>query len=146
MKKTGFLMVAVLAVSSGQAFAADNTLHLPFSQVLELPEAQAKLDGSVKFYLDGAATPAVKTKMGSGVSNKKTNGVGKSDELSCGRAALSALLAFQGSATKMGANAVVNLVSYYKQVEFKSSTEYECHVGGVIVAVAFKGDYATVGK
>jgi len=147
MKKMFTQMVAAfLLFAAGSAMARDTVLHLPFSQVLEMPEAQSKLDGTVKFYLDGVSLPSVTKKLGSGVSNRKTNGAGKSDEYGCRWAALSTLLAFQESAKRQGANAVINIVSYYKKREFKSSSEYECHAGGLIIGVALKGEYAVVDK
>jgi uncharacterized protein YbjQ (UPF0145 family) len=147
MKKTFTQMVAgVLLFATGSAMARDTVLHLPFSQVLEMPEARSKLDSAVKFYLDGVSLPSVTKKLGSGVSNRKTNGAGKSDEYGCRWAALSALLAFQESAKRQGANAVINIVSYYKKHEFKSSSEYECHAGGLIIGVALKGEYAVIDK
>ncbi|MEO8314376.1 MAG: excinuclease ATPase subunit [Pseudomonadota bacterium] len=133
---------SLMLLCSGGAMARDTTLRLPLADVLAMPEAQEKIDGSVKFFLAGAEHPSVKKQMGSAVSNRKTNGFGKGDEAACRWAALSALLAFQGSAKQQGANAVINLVSYYKKQPFQSSTEYECHAGGLIVGVAFKGDYA----
>jgi uncharacterized protein YbjQ (UPF0145 family) len=139
----GTLLVALASVPG---LARDDVLHLPLADVLEMPEAKARLDGSVKFYLAGAAHPGVKKQLGSDVANKKTNGVGKADEFGCRWAALSALLAFQSKAKQNGANAVINLVSYYKRAEYKSATEYECHAGGVVVGVTLKGDYATVGN
>jgi len=147
MKRVSTQMVAgVLLFASGGAIARDTVLHLPFSQVLEIAEAQSKLDGTVKFYLDGVSPPSATKSLGTGVSNRKTNGAGKSDEYGCRWAALSALLAFQESARRRGANAVINIVSYYKKREFKSSTEYECHAGGLIIGVALKGEYAVVGQ
>jgi len=143
MKKT--LLIALLASASAlPAFARDTELKLPLADVLAMPEAQEKLDGSVKFFLSGAPTPKVLEKKGEDVSNKKTNGVGKTDEVACRWAALSALIAFQDKAKTLGANAVVDLVSYYKRNTFSSPTEYECHAGGMIVGVAFKGTYAKV--
>jgi hypothetical protein len=103
--------VAVLLTVSAGVEARDTVLRLPFADVLQMPEAQGKLDGTVKFFLDGAALPSVKNRFGSGVSNRKTNGVGKSDEQGCRWAALSALLAFQESSKRFGANAVLNNVS-----------------------------------
>jgi uncharacterized protein YbjQ (UPF0145 family) len=78
------------------------------------------------------------------MSNRKTNGVGKSDEVGCRWAALAALIQFQERAKEVGANAVVDIVSYYKKDEFKSATEYECHGGAVIIGVALKGTLAKV--
>jgi hypothetical protein len=41
----------------------------------------------------------------------------------------------------MGANAVINIISYYKNVEVSSTTEFECHEGSGYMAVALKGDF-----
>ncbi|MNT94475.1 hypothetical protein D3C72_2361760 [compost metagenome] len=84
--------------------------------------------------------------MDSGVSNRKTNGVGKSDEDGCRWAALSALIALQETAKSLGANAVIDIVSYYKKNEVASPTDYECHAGAVVVGVALKGTYAKVAQ
>lgn len=145
MKKT--LVLALLAgVLASPAMARDTELHLPLADVLAMPEAQGKLDGSVTFYLAGAKTPKVLEKKGEDTANKKTNGFNKDDVTACKWAALSALLAFQEKAKALGANAVVDLVSYYKRDAFSSATEYECHAGAVVVGVTLKGTYAKVAK
>ncbi|NHQ85432.1 excinuclease ATPase subunit [Iodobacter sp. HSC-16F04] len=144
MKKLAALLIAGLLSTS--AFARDTVLHIPLADVLAMPEAQGKLDGSVKFYLAGQKTPAISEKLSEDVSNQKTNGVGKSDEFGCKWAALSALIAFQNSAKKNGANAVVDLVSYYKRNETKNDTTIECHAGGFVIGVALKGSYAKVAQ
>ncbi|MCK7500426.1 MAG: excinuclease ATPase subunit [Comamonadaceae bacterium] len=145
MKK--MLLLATLctaAVLATPAMARDTEYKLPLEDVLTMPEAQGKLDGSVKFYLKGQKTPKVLERKGDDVANKKTNGVGKDDVFACRWAALSALLAFQESAKRHGANAVVDLVSYYKRDEFASPTDYECHAGAVVVGVTLKGTYAKI--
>jgi uncharacterized protein YbjQ (UPF0145 family) len=78
------------------------------------------------------------------VTNKKTNAANKSDEEACAWALQSALIAFEKNAKKHGGNAVVDLVSYYKKKEFRSSTQYECHAGAVMAGVALKGKSAIV--
>jgi len=55
------------------------------------------------------------------------------------------LLAFQERAKELGANAVVNMVSYYNQDEKTSPTQFECHAGAFIAGVALKGDFVTIG-
>lgn len=145
MKKT--LVLALLAgVMAAPAMARDSELKLPLAEVLAMPEAQGKLDGSVTFYLAGAKTPKVLEKKGEDTSNKKTNGVGKDDITACKWAALSALMAFQEKAKQLGANAVVDMVSYYKKDTFSSPTDFECHAGAVVVGVTLKGTYAKVAK
>lgn len=138
--------IAAGALLSAPAIARDTRYLLPIQDVLNMPEAKEKLDGSVRFFFAGQRTPKVLETKGSDVSNRKTNGVGKSDEEACRWAALSALLSFQDKAKTMDANAVVNLVSYYKKNEMASADQYECHAGAVVVGVALKGDYARVGN
>ncbi|MCD9120404.1 excinuclease ATPase subunit [Cupriavidus sp. UGS-1] len=141
-----FAAIAAGAIVSAPASARDTKYLLPIQDVLDMPEAKEKLDGSVRFFFAGQRTPKVLETKGSDVSNRKTNGVGKSDEEACRWAALSALLSFQDKAKTMDANAVVNLVSYYKKNEMASADQYECHAGAVVVGVALKGDYARVGN
>jgi hypothetical protein len=111
---------------------------------MALPEASQQLDGSVKFYFGDQATPKVLEKMSEDVSNKKTNGVGKDDQFGCKWAALSALKALQDKAKQLGANAVINVTSYYKRQVYKSSTEFECHAGSIVIGVTLRGTYAKV--
>ncbi|NOK22087.1 excinuclease ATPase subunit [Corallococcus carmarthensis] len=142
--KKALLLLALTAASP--ALARDTVTKVKLADVMALPEAKEKLDGSVKFFLEGAKTPNVLKTLGSDTTNKKTNGVGKSDDYACKWAALSALIALQEGAKKNGANAVVHIVSYYKKVEGKSATEIECHAGSFVTGVALKGDYVTIAK
>ena len=71
---------------------------------MAIEEAKAAgIDGSVRFYLAGQKTPTVVSRFGEDVTNKKTNGVGKSDAESCRWVALSALKALQEGAKDRGA-------------------------------------------
>lgn len=137
------LGLAVLgAVSTVQA--RDTRLLLPINDALNYVGKKA----SAKEVLD----PNIKLVFGHGgggrimasdiVSNKKTNAFNKSDADACHWAFLSAVKALQARAASMGANRVVNIVSYYRKNEFKSRTEYECHAGNVVAGVALKGDIA----
>lgn len=137
----------IAAAGAGLAPAAqarDTIVNITLESVLEMPEAKANLDGSVRFFLAGAPTPAIERTLGSDVSNKKTSGVGKTDEFGCRWAALAALEAFQKQAKAQGANAVVDLVSYYKKNEVRDPHTLQCHAGGVVIGVALKGNYAKV--
>ena len=113
-----------------------------------MPEAKSKLDGSVRYFLEGQPTPQVISRFGVTVSNPKTNGANKGDRQACKWAALSALVNFQAAAREQGqgANAVVDMVSYYKKVVKSSATDIECHAGAIIVGVALKGTFAKIAK
>jgi uncharacterized protein YbjQ (UPF0145 family) len=131
------LLWALGAAIAPAAQARDNVLHLPIKDVLENPDYKNRLGDEVALYFGSQA--AAGQGMGEYVTNKKTNAFGKSDEKSCQWAMLSALLELVERARKENANAVVNIVSYYKRIEFVSDTEYECHAGGVIAGVTLKG-------
>lgn len=121
--------------------ARNSVLHLDFQSVVDAAIADGQLDGTVKFYLKGKGG-AVKKTFPEAVSNKKTNAFNKTDEEACAWALRSVLISFQENAKKHGANAVVNLVSYYKKNEYKSATQYECHAGAMVAGVAMKGNAA----
>lgn len=143
--KTRLIALALVSMlSSVPAFARDTVLHIPLADVLELPEAKEKLDPSFKFLLDGQPTPKNTKRLGTDVSNPKTNGFGKADDYGCKWAALSALINLQAGAKRNGGNAVVDIVSYYKKVEYKSATDFECHAGAFVIGVALKGTYAKI--
>ncbi|MFT3761455.1 MAG: excinuclease ATPase subunit [Pseudoxanthomonas sp.] len=145
MKRAIVAGLLTLLVAAPQASAADRVVDLPLQELLDSPQAkEAGIDGSVRFYLAGQKTPAVLSRMSEDVSNKKTNGVGKSDEEACRWVMLSVLKAFQESAKARGANAVVDLVSYYKKNESRSATTYRCHAGNIVTGIAMKGAYAKV--
>jgi uncharacterized protein YbjQ (UPF0145 family) len=142
---TASLLTLLTLLAVPQAFAADTRLELPLRELIDSPQAKAAgIDGSVRFFLAGEKTPAVVTRMGEDVTNKKTNGVGKSDVESCNWVALSALKALQEGAKDRGANAVINITSYFKKNEFRSATNYECYAGNIMSGVALKGTYVTV--
>lgn len=137
-------LAAVSALSAASAFARDTVLHIPLADVLAMPEAKEKLDPSFKFFLAGQETPPVTKRFRTDVSNPKTNGFGKSDDFGCKWAALSALINLQNTAKREGANAVIDIVSYYKKNEYKSATDFECHAGAFVIGVALRGTYAQV--
>lgn len=51
--RTALLAALLGALASGPAVARDTKYMVPLQDVLNMPEAKAKLDGSVKFYLKG---------------------------------------------------------------------------------------------
>ncbi|WP_394680184.1 excinuclease ATPase subunit [uncultured Comamonas sp.] len=143
MNALKFACALLLACGSlGAAHARDTRLLVPLEEVVQMGLADGKLDGSVTFHLSGAATPPIQEALGDDVSNKKTNGVGKDDLTACRWAALSALIAFQASAKKRGADAVVDMHSVYKGNTVKDPVNFECHAGNIVVGVALKGSYA----
>jgi hypothetical protein len=138
------LVTALAACAVLPAHARDTDYKIPFSDVLEMSEAQEKLDPSVKLHFKGQPALKIVERRGQGTANKKTNGVGKEDRFGCRWAALSALIELQESAKRAGANAVVDIESYYKKDAYASATEFDCHAGAVIIGVTLRGTYAKV--
>lgn len=132
-------MVATPAVARDTEYAS-----LKLADVLAMPEAQQKLDPTIKLYFGDQPAPKVVTRFSSDTSSKKANGVGRDDEATCRWAVLSALMAFQAKAKFLGANAVVGITSYYNQRNLKSATDYECHAGALMSGVSFRATYVKV--
>lgn len=119
--------------------AKDDMHNYNFKEAVDRAVADGTLDGSVKFYLAGTKSGGKLIEAGA-VTNKKTNGFGKSAEKSCDHVLRSALIQLQNTAKEKGANAVTNIVSFYKSNETKSTTTYQCAKGTAMAGVALKGD------
>jgi len=130
---------AILAISP-LADARDDRLKLPLASALTKAQASGKLSGRVKLFFGKQAHPKPETELGQARTNKKTNFLNKSDQEACEWAFLSAMITLTQYAEKQGGNAVVNIRSNYKNVEFSSETEYECGAGNVSGGTAFIGD------
>jgi len=140
------LLALAFAISSK---AADRTVYIPLEAAVQAAQAAGKIDGSVQFYLADAGPTedqiAQVLQMGI-VTNKKTNAFAKKDETACLHVAQSAIIALHNAAQKAGADAVTNIVSYYRKNEYRSTTNLECHAGGTIAGVALKGDLVKLKK
>lgn len=141
-------MIAVLTMGTmSSVWAADSILELSLQDVLTMPEARDVLDGSVKFYLKGQVTPETVVMLKSAaVGNVKGNATEMGDRYACKQAALAALVSFHNRAKEKGANAVVDMVNYYKQVESARNTVIQCHVDHPFASVMFRGLFAKVAK
>ena len=144
MRRFALIAATALLAAASTANARETRVELPLHELINSPEAKAAgIDGSVRFFLAGEKVN-VQQRLGEDVTNKKTNAANKSDAVACNWVALSALKALQDGAKSRGANAVVDVVSYYKKNEFKSTTNFECYAGAILAGVALKGTYAKV--
>jgi uncharacterized protein YbjQ (UPF0145 family) len=134
------IMLSALLLTTLPAFAADEVLMLPIASAMATPQAQQKLGNSVKFYFGTHPATRVIRTFGNTVANPKTNGFAKSAGTACEWVFLSALISLQERAAEVGANAVVNITSFYDKHEVSSQTEYECHKGFLMAGVALRGD------
>jgi uncharacterized protein YbjQ (UPF0145 family) len=146
MKKLGcsltVLSLSTFLVSTAQA--RNVKLILPTAAALEVKDVPDKPTGAMKFFFGTEATPKIVTQIDSYVATPKTGAGGKSDERACHEALQWTLVALEKRAQQAGANAVVNIVSYYKNDTLSSATEFECHAG-VSAHVMLKGDFVKIG-
>ena len=145
MKKIISSLVVGMAVLCGSATvqARDTKLILPIRDALNYEGKK----GSARELLDPGIALVFARGGGSVVradvkAIKRTNGFGKSDADACHWAFLSAVRQLQEVAREAGATKVVNLISYYKDHEYRGTSEYECHAGAFIVGVTLRGDLA----
>ncbi len=140
------IVLSALALSGPSAIARDKKLLLPISEAIKSQNSQVRLDGSVKFFFGVQKHPRVLARLGTYVANRKTNALNKSDERACNWVYLSAVLSLERRAKQLGANAVVNIVSFYRGVPMSSATQFECHVGYLVAGVALRGEFVTIAE
>jgi uncharacterized protein YbjQ (UPF0145 family) len=143
MKKL-ILSITIAAAALGgslPAQARDTKLMLPLAAAMSANDAQSRLGDTVKFYFGNQKTPAIAQRLGVDKTSQKTNSFGKSAETACNWAFLSGMLRLQQRARELGADAVINIVSNYKNEEVSSETEFECHDGAMMSGVALKGEF-----
>ena len=140
MKRNAAIAITLATlVGSAGVHARDDQRMYPLADALASPAAQGKLDPAVKLFFGNQPHPAVAKEMGEWRTNKKTNGLNKSDQEACEWVFLSAVLELQERAQKEGGNAVINIRSNYKNNERSSETEYMCGSGALMSGVALKG-------
>jgi hypothetical protein len=129
---------AIIAISP-LADARDDRLRLPLADALAKAHASGKLASGVKLFFGKQAYPKPAAQIGPTRTNKKTNFFGKKEKEACEWVFLSSMIALTQDAQDKGGNAIVNIRSNYKDVEFSSETEYECGAGNVVGGTAFVG-------
>jgi uncharacterized protein YbjQ (UPF0145 family) len=146
MKRKTFSLLAggVLLAIVWPANARDIKRYLPIAAAVEAKDLQPKIDGSIRTVFGKETARDGLKALRNDVALGKVNTRGKSEETACNSAFLSALIELQKRAKQLGANAVVNIVSYYKRVEMSSTTDFECHEGSGYMAVALKGDLVKI--
>ena len=142
--KTGLALVLGLSFVATAADARDDRLRLPLAAVLASPDAKTTLDPGIHLYFGKQPYAAPTQRFGVFSTNKKTNFFNKTDQEGCNWVFLSAARSLQEFARKMGGNAVVNIVSFYKSQEFSSETQYECGAGSFVGGVALRGEVVLI--
>jgi len=144
LKTILFAALIALAAVPTVSSARDTAVHLNFDNAVQQAIQAGVLDGSVRFYLAGTDIPGTVSRLNETITNQKTNAFAKSDAVACDHVLRSALIRLQNAAKNAGANAVVDIVSFYKRNEYRDVQHYQCHAGGVLAGVALKGTIANI--
>src|SRR5262249_24920239 len=144
MLRNAALLVIACTVSLPAA-ARDDQKRYPIGQALKSPAAHCRVDPAIRLFFGRQGHPNVTKDFGLWPTNKKTNAFAKSDQQACEWVFLSAVIALQERARKQGGNAVINIVSNYKNIVTSSESEYVCGAGALIAGVALKGRVVNLG-
>ncbi len=119
------------------ALARSDLIEVPVKTATSHDRSSSLLD--VPYYMAGQSHPAIAKDLGVYRTNQRTNAFRKSDEDSCSVAFLSALIALQKRAQRLGGDAVVDIKSITQDRDFESSTQFRCAAGNVVANVALSG-------
>jgi hypothetical protein len=138
---TATLILCIVLLPPVQA--RDDKYILPIESALQAKDVIGRPDGSVKFFFSQQPTPPILARLGNDTTHGRTAKLRNSDQVICEAAVLAALLGLQRRAKQVGANAVVNIVSFYQKIEMSSMSEYECHAG-TAAHVFLKGEFVKI--
>ena len=136
--------VVALTFAATQAFARNSIETYPIDSALKSEDGKVSQD--IALYFAGQPHPMVLKRFSEAATNKKTSAFGRSDEAACQHVFLSAVIALQNRARELGANAVIDIKSNYKDQLTSSATEFTCGAGAMVAGVALKGNVVTLKK
>jgi hypothetical protein len=150
MFKSGMIACAAITITAGALFAssvpaaAGGIYMVNISNAMASPDFAERIDPSIRLYFGTTPHPRVLKNFGAYPTNEKTNAVMKSDRTACDWVFLSALKKLQERAHVLGANAVINIHSYYDKEDVSSDTQVTCHSGAIMAGVALRGEFVTL--
>jgi uncharacterized protein YbjQ (UPF0145 family) len=134
------LLTATLPLALAAALhARDNKLMVSVAKAMSTPQYQEQMKGSKIQFAFGTGKGPQGDSLGMTVANRKTNALNKTDEEACQWVFLSCMTALRAKAEKEGADAVVDIESYYKKESNPSDSAFECHAGSAVAGVALRG-------
>jgi len=143
---SSLMALSFVLFMAGRAHARNVQLFVPIADAVAATDVSDRPTGAVKFFFAMQKTPGILKHLGSYLAAPRTGVAGVSDQRACHEAFLLTLVDLEKRAQRGGATAVVNIVSYYRKMEMASATDFECHVGNVIVTVWLKGDLVRIAE
>lgn len=141
---TRSIALIALTTCATSALARDDIREFSIADALATEQAKNILGDDIKFYFGDQAHGAVVKNHGEYGTNRKTNGVNKSDKEACEWVFLTTLKALRERAQQAGANAVVNIRSNYRNVTSSSTETFKCGSGALMSGVALLGDVVEI--
>ena len=139
------IVLSIVMFAPGPAFPRNIKLILSIATAMQASTGEDRPTGAVKFFFGDEKTPEIVAEFGTHAVTPRTGAMGMSDEKACYGAFQWTLVNLEKRAQRLGANAVINIVSFYKRNELSSATEFECHVGNVIASVFLRGKFVRIG-
>ncbi len=138
---TSWALVACVALGFAfPASARESRTEYPLKEALAVGYERGKIERDVKLFFGDQGHGPVARNLGEFTTSQKTNSFGKTDVKACRWAFFSAITSLQKRARLEGGNAVINIKSNNKHIEFSSAKEFQCLAGNVVAGVALKGD------
>ena len=142
--KAALALVAPLILLATPAAADDAVGTHEIASVTARPDYAGQMEG-VRFYFGDEPHPAISRRIEQDATTSlRTRKLGRSNEEACQWVMLSALIQLRDHARAVGGNAVVNVRSNWRNVEWSSSTQYQCAAGFLMAGVALKGDVVSL--
>jgi uncharacterized protein YbjQ (UPF0145 family) len=133
------VFLASIVVLAPMAAGARETFHdLDIKQAMDSDLGKSKLLGVAVFFA-GQSHAKAASDMGVFTANRSTNAFNKSDEHACTVAFLSAVIALQSRAEKLGGDAIVDIKSITKHRNLESAEQFRCAAGNIIANVVLTG-------
>jgi len=140
MKKRLALISMATAIAL-PAQARDIAHVVSIAESLQSPQGKSRIDPSISLFFGPQQAPRGEAR-GSGNSRGKEKIESADEKASCHASFAEALQLLQRKARLQGANAIVNITSYYKSgPTMSSATEFECHAGTNNTGVMLQGDF-----
>lgn len=145
MKLRSLSISALLIIlCAANASARDDIADYSIADALASEQARNILGTEIKFYFGDQSHSAITKNFSEYSTSRKTNGANKSDKEACEWVFLSVMKELRDKAKSVGANAVVNIRSNYRNNTTSSATTFKCGSGMLISGVALKGEVVTI--
>lgn len=139
------LLLSLLLIPSS-VYARDDIGSYSIKEALDLEQSKEELGNDIKFFFGNQAHGKILKNYGVVRTNKKTSAFGRSDLDACQWVFLSAMITLRDSALTEGANAVINIKSYYRNDLTSSEDTFQCGAGAFVAGVALVGTVVTLAE